>query len=165
MTDTAARFQEGSTKATALGLTTCTTGMKPAVDQLSSGAKDVLKASYLAKVDGICDVTERAVDALPDPDKLKGVVAAGRWFDKFIPVIEKMVADLKALPAPPGDEVIVAEIMAAQDGALAKLKEFRSAAVANDARKVLILEEEVGSTQTLADAKMVSYGLKSCGDE
>ncbi len=88
----------------------------------------------------------------------------GRYFDLGLPILTKMLVDLKALTPPPGDEAAVADIMTAQDAGIAKIKEFRDAALANDARKLLALEKEFESSLKLADAKLTSYGFKTCGD-
>lgn len=165
VTDTGARYQDASSKATELGMASCVLGMKPAVDQLTSGSKEILKASYLVKGDALCDTANQKLDAIPDPAKPKDLPAVGRVFDKGIPTLDKLVADMKALPPPPGEEAAVADIMAAQEGALAKIKEFRDAAATNNARKVLALEKDFESTLTLADAKLIAYGFKSCGFE
>lgn len=165
-TDTSARYQDASTKATALGLTACVTGMKPAVDQLTTGTRELLKVSYQAKGDAICDIAGTKIEALPEPPaRPKNLTPVVQYFDKIIPILGTMVGDLKALPAPPGDEAVVAETMGAQDSALAKMREFRDASAANDFRRILALEKDVGASFELADAKFISYGFKNCGSE
>jgi len=164
LNDSTSRYQDASSKATEIGLTSCVLGMKPAVDQLSAGSKEILKVSYLAKGDAICEAASKKLQAIPEPTQARGLPSVGRFFDAGLPILTKLGADLRALPPPPGDEATVAEIMVAQDAALGKIKEFRDAAAANDARKVLALEDEFESSLSLADAKLVSYGFKTCGD-
>lgn len=160
--DTKARYQESSSQATVLGFTSCSVGMKPAMDQLGTGTKAVIKASYLAKGDAICDTAEKALDAVPAPST-KSLVAVGRALDKVVALIEKAVNDLKALPAPPGDEAVVAELNGAQAAAVTLFKNYRNAAVANDAQKVLAMSDEFDRVNTAADDKMRAYGFKACG--
>lgn len=162
MNDTSARYQDGSAKATALGLTSCMIGMKPAVDQLSDGAKAIIKTSYIAKGEGICTEVRKVLTAIPQPSG-KNLPAAARYLDRFVVTIEKLSGDLKAIPAPPGDEAVVAEMIGAQDASLAKFEELRDAALAKDAPKVISLEKEVNDLATLANAKLITYGLKTCG--
>ena len=164
LNDTTSRYQDASSKATEIGLTSCVLGMKPAVDQLSAGSKEILKSSYLTKGDALCGAAGKKLEALPEPSSSKGLPSAGRYFDLGLPIITKLVVDIKALTPPPGDEAMVADIIAAQDAGIAKIKEFRDAAIANDARKVLALEKEFESSLNLADAKLVSYGFKTCGN-
>lgn len=161
MRDTAARFQATSSQAQVLGFTSCAVGMKPAVDQLTGGTKVVLKASYLAKGDSFCDAAKRTVDAVPEP--VKSLPAIARYFDRILPPVEKAMNELRALPAPPGDEVVVAEMNDAQARAVAKAREFRNAVMAGDPGRILALEPEFDQLTTMADAKMVAYGFKTCG--
>jgi len=164
LNDTTSRYQDASSKATEIGMTSCVLGMKSTVDQLSVGSKEIVKSSYLTKGDALCDAAGKKLEALPEPSSSKGLPAVGRYFDLGLPILTKLVVDLKALTPPPGDEATVADIIAAQDAGIAKIKEFRDAAIANDARKVLALEKEFDSSLSLADAKLVSYGFKTCGN-
>ena len=78
-------------------------------------------------------------------------------------MIGKMVVDLKALPVPPFDEKLVADIFVAVDAQLAKLIEMRDAAAGKDFAHVIAASKEVSPLATAADAKLDAYGLKTCG--
>ena len=148
-------------QAQAYGLAQCGTGLKSAVAPLFEGTKSIVKTSYIAKGEGLCRESLRKSDALPQPSTT--LTSLGRFIDRYLPIYEKFVADFRAMPAPPGDEAAVGEIVAALDGALPKFKELSAAAKANNPRLVGALFEDLGVAGTALDAKLDAYGLKACG--
>lgn len=150
-----------ASQAQAYGLAQCGTGLKPAVAPLFEGTRSVVKTSYIAKGEALCRESARKSDALPQPGS--SLPALGRYIDRYLPIFEKFLADFKALPAPPGDEAPVGEILTALDAGLPTMKEISAAAKANNPRLVGALFEELGVAGTAVDAKLDAYGLKACG--
>ena len=161
MRDTASRFQTTSSQAEALGFTSCGVGMKAAVNQLSGGTRAILKASYLAKGDSFCEAAGKSLDAIPEPSS-RTLSTTARYMDRTVPILEKAITDIRNLPAPPGDEAIIAEMNDAQAAVVTKAKEFRTVMV-KDPVKILTVGPELDSLTTIANGKTVSYGFKLCG--
>lgn len=155
------KFAYATSVATTYGFTACTTGMQAGADAVSGGAHDVIKTNYVAKADAACRAGARDSDKLGNaPDSPAALVA---YFDQALALYNKLLGDLKALPVPPGDEATVADMIGAQDAALAKLGEFRDAVKAQDGARVTAIEHELDPLTTAADAKFDAYGLAICG--
>ena len=154
-TDTAA------TQGQMYGLTHCGSGLKPAVANLFEGTKSMLKTSYVTKGEAACRDAGRKAGALPQPGA--NLPAVSRYFDNYLPITTKLLADLKALPTPPGDEPAVTEMTAAFDSTMVRLKEFGAAAKANNPRLLAALSQELDLAFTSVNAKFDAYGMKACG--
>ena len=147
--------------AQAYGLTQCGTGLKPAVANLFEGAKSVVKSSYVTKAEGLCRDAYRKANAMAAPGS--SLASVSRYIDTQLVIFNKLVTDLKAVPAPPGDEATVGEFVTAFDAFTAKIKEVGAAAKANNPRLYEALSEEADVATTALDAKLDAYGLKTCG--
>jgi len=159
-TDLKAKADAAATQARTYGLTACGTGLQAPVSTVLDGAKTVIKAAFVAKADGLCAAANRKVDALAAPTSLAG---AARYMTSYLPIEDKLFADIKALVVPPGDEAAVAEMLAAQDKVIAKDKEMAAAAQQRNQRLFDALGEEEAPLITAANAKFDAYGLKNCG--
>jgi hypothetical protein len=156
-----AKVDAAATSAQTLGLTQCGTGLKPAVAGLFDGTKSVLKSSYVTKAATLCREFNRKSSALADPGS--SLVALGRYLDAILPLSTKLAADLKAIPAPPGDEGTVAEYVGAIETLNAKTKEAGAAAKANNPKLLAALSQELEVAGTAVNAKLDAYGLTTCG--
>ena len=156
-----AKVDAAATSAQAYGLTQCGTGLKPAVANLFEGTKSVVKSSYTAKAEGLCKAAYRKLDAIAEPGASGAAVA--RYLDAVLAVSVKLAADIRALPAPPGDEATVGEFGPAFDAVNAKIKETSAAAKANNQRLAGALSEEIDVASTALNAKLDAYGLPTCG--
>ena len=155
------KFTYAASVAKTYGFASCTTGMQAGVDAVGGGAHDVVKTNFVAKADALCRAGARQDAQLGDPPA--SPVALVGYFDKALALYSKLLGDLKAIPAPPGDEVTVADMTGAQQQALAKLGEMRDALAAGDAARVTAVGRELDPLTTAADAKFDAYGLASCG--
>ena len=144
----------------AYGFRTCGTGLQGPVTTLFEGARTVVKAAFVAKADGLCTAATRRVNALAEPTSLATFV---RFLNSYIPIADKLFADIKALAVPPGDDATVADMLAAQDQVNAKTKELLAAAQARNEAQFDRLDDEHTPLVTAANAKFDAYGLKSCG--
>ena len=156
-----AKVDAAATSAGAFGLTQCGVALKPAMANVLQGTKSVVKGNYVTKAETLCRDALRKVDAIAQPGNSLPSVA--RYLDTFLVISNKLVTDLRALPAPPGDEGTVGEIFTAFDNLNAKFKEGSAAAKASNARLMVALSEEIDVASTALNAKFDAYGLKTCG--
>jgi len=156
-----AAFGDAGTKAKALGFTACAVGMDAAVQNVVGGSKTLVKAGFVAKADTLCREVARKLSAIPKPSSDGRDVA--RYLGQALSVADKMVADLKALPVPPGDESTVADMWAVQEKVNAKVVEMKTAAAAGDRSRFAAADSESTVLGTAADAKLDAYGLGICG--
>lgn len=155
------QFADAAAQAQAYGFAACGAGMRGGMDNVMGGTKAVIKTDFLAKADSLCRAAGRNEDAIPAPTKDPRDIA--RAFTQALQISNTLIADLKALPVPPGDETVVSEMMAAQDKVLASFAEMRDALLANDARRYTAVTAEESTNGTAADAKFDAYGLAVCG--
>jgi hypothetical protein len=160
-TELQAKVDAAAGSASAYGMTQCGTGLKPAAAPLFDGTKSVVKGTYVTKAETLCRDAYRKADAIAAPGN--SLASLGRYLDAFLVVSNKLATDLKALPAPPGDETTVAEFNAAMETLNNKFKETTAAAKANNARLVVGLSDELDVATTALNAKLDAYGLKTCG--
>lgn len=115
------------------------------------------KPVYVKQANAICgasskkldaDVSRRLAGGEPTPAQLKTIVD-----DIVVPSIQQELTQLRALPAPTGDEQTVEAIYDATDAALSKVKADPSTVV------------DEGADGPFADAnqKATAYGLSVCG--
>jgi hypothetical protein len=155
------QYAEAATKAKAFGFTACASSMQPGMDNVTGGAKGLVKATFTAKADSLCREASRKLDAIP-PFKANGADVA-RYFGQGVAITIKTATDLRSLAAPPGDEAVVADMLAAQDKFNAKLGELRDAAAAGDQARFIAAGNELDVLGTASDAKFDAYGLSVCG--
>ena len=159
--DLQAKADTAATQSQAFGLTQCGTGLKPAVAPVFEGVKSVLKGSYVAKSETLCRAAQSKLDAIAQPGST--LPSIGRYLDAALAISNKLAADLRALPAPPGDQAAVDEFNAAFDAMNAKVKDMTAAAKANNSKLFVALSDEVDVANTALNAKLDGYGLKVCG--
>ena len=155
------KVDAAATSAQTFGLTQCGTGLKPAVANLFEGTKSVVKSSYVTKSEKLCRDSFRKSDAIAAPGNSLPSVA--RYLDALLVISTKLGNDLKAIPAPPGDEATVTEFVTALEALNAKVKEASAAAKANNPRLMIALSDELDVATTALNAKLDAYGLKTCG--
>jgi predicted small lipoprotein YifL len=159
--DMQTKADAAATSAQAYGLAQCGTQMKFGLGNMFDGVKNVVKATYVSKAAGLCRDFLRKADAVPPPGN--SLASAARALDAILVLQEKLTADLKALPVPPGDEGPVKDYLAALDTLNTKTKEFTAAAKANNGRLVVALNDEFQVTANAVSAKFDAYGLEGCG--
>lgn len=158
--DLKAKADAAATQAKTYGLLACGTGLQTPVNTVFDGAKTVIKAAYVARADALCTAANRKADALNPGSSL---AAFGRYLVAYIPIEEKLFADIKALATPPGDESAVADMLAAQDKVIANDKDTRAAAQKGDAAAVDRHDTLNTALVTQANSKFDAYGLRNCG--
>ena len=86
-----------------------------------------------------------------------------RFLGDGLAILNQLIADMKAIPVPPGDEATVSEMLDAADKSNAKLAEARDAAAAADFARFTAIDKEISPLDTAANAKFDAYGLTVCG--
>ena len=154
------KTDNAASQAKAYGLASCGQGLQAPVATVIEGGRTILKAAFVARAESLCTAANRKADALGEPSSLAGLV---RYLAAYLPIAEKLFADIKALAVPPGDDTAVAEMLAAQDQALAKEREAYGAAQRGNAAQFDRLDAEIVTLVTAANAKFDAYGLRACG--
>jgi hypothetical protein len=155
------QYGDAAAKARAFGFTACATGMQAAMDNVTGGAKGLVKTTFMARADSLCREASRKLDALV-PFKANSADVA-RYFGQGAAITTKTTADLRALAPPPGDETTITDMLAAQDKVNAKLGELRDAAATGNQSRFVAAGQELDVLGTAADAKLDAYGLAVCG--
>ncbi len=159
-TDLKAKSDTAAAQTEAYGLSACGRGLRAPVTTLFEGGHSVVKAAFIARADALCTAATKKVAALPDPTSLATMV---RFLTAYLPIEEKLFADIRALVVPPGDDATVADMLAAQDKVIARDKELLVAAQQRNERLFDRLYEEGAALTTAANAKFDAYGLRNCG--
>ena len=158
--DLAARAKSASDSARAYGLATCGGSVQPAANASVEGAKTVLKAGYVVKAEELCMEASSALDEIPEASSLR---AEARVIESGVRILDKLVADLRALTPPPGDETTLDEYYAAQQQVIDKAREAGVAASAGNERLFESHAEQFSVLTTAANAKADAYGIDDCG--
>ena len=158
--DMQAKADTAANSAQALGLAQCGTQLKPGLGNMFDGVKNVVKATYVSKAEGLCLAFVDKVEALTPPASF---ASTGRFLDSFLAISNKLASDIKALTVPPGDQGALTEFLNAVDAMNAKFSEASAAVRANNPRLVLALMDEAQVASTAMNAKADAYGLRACG--
>lgn len=143
------------------GLAQCGTQLKFGLGNMFDGVKNVVKATYVVKAEGLCRDAYRKIDAMAAPGS--SAASFARFIEGIGTISVKLLSDIKALPVPPGDEGTVGEFTTAMDNLNNKFKEIVAAAKANNPRLATGLFDELDVANTALNAKLDAYGLKTCG--
>jgi hypothetical protein len=160
VTDLKAKVDAAAATAQSYGLTACAKGLQPTTQAVFDGGKTIMKAAFVARADTLCTAANKKADALANPTSLATTV---KFLTAYIPLEDKLFADIKALVKPPGDEATVSDMLAAQDTVIAKDKEALAAAQKGNTNLFFSLSDEEGTLVTASNAKFDAYGLRSCG--
>lgn len=158
--DLKAKADAAAAAAKGYGLARCAVGMQAPVGTLVEGGRTILKVAFVARAESLCTAANRKAEALAPPTSL---ASFGRFLANYIPIEEKLLADIKALVVPPGDETTVAEMVAAQDKVIANDKDTQAAAQKGNAAQVDKHDDLNTTLITAAHAKFDAYGLRKCG--
>jgi hypothetical protein len=161
--DLKAKADAAAVQAQSYGFNACGKGVQAPVGNVFEGGRSVLKAGFVARAESLCTAANKKADALVSPTSAAPAPLA-KYLGSYIPIEEKLFADIKALPQPPGDESTVADMLAAQDKVVAKDKEIQTAAAAKASTATLDrLSSDEDPLVTAANSKFDAYGLKMCG--
>lgn len=155
--DLKAKAEAAALRAGSYGMAVC--GRAP-VTKVLDGARTVVKAAFVARAESLCVAANRKAKALAEPTSL---ASAARFLTAYVPIEEKLFADVRVLTVPPGDEGTVADMLEAQDKVIARDKERLAAAQARNQAAWDRVEEAEAPLVVAANAKFDAYGLRNCG--
>lgn len=158
--DLKGKTDNAAAQAKAYGLTACGQGLQAPVATVIDGGRTVLKAAFVARADALCTAANRRAQALAEPTSF---ATLARYLAAYVPIEEKLFADIRALTSPPGDDSAIADMLAAQDKVIAKDKELLAAAQRRNEAEFDRLDAEETALVTAANAKFDAYGLRACG--
>ena len=158
--DMAARAKSASDRGRTYGFATCGGSTQPAANASVEGANTILKAGYVVKAEALCMEASTALDEIPEASNLRG---EARVIDSGVRILDKLVADLRALTPPPGDEKTLDEFYASQQQVIDKAREAGAAAGAGNERLFESHAEQFNVLTTAANAKADAYGIDDCG--
>jgi hypothetical protein len=119
-----------------------------------------LRWQYVAEANAMCEETTRvALSQLQIPED---PVAAVELMDSALLGSRAMVERLRAIPPPPGDEAVVADMVAKQDVLLDRMEELVGQVTIFDPSPVVDARPELAALEVDADAALLDYGLSSC---
>ena len=117
------------------------------------------RAEYVKQADAICAKYEKRLDALPEPQDLKGLQTL---VDKGLPIAREGNAELKELKPPEDLEAKDEEWHKRNDRNLKLIEDLGKAADAGDEEKIQSLASEADRNETEADGLASEIGLKDC---
>lgn len=146
------------------------------------GDATLSKDEYIAQADAICADANTRFDAirvefanLPEPSNVEGFAEplVADFVDQFTTVLEEQVSDVRALPAPEGDEDVLAAMYDDLEAVARAIRQLAAAAAAGDVEAIeqLTSQEDQGHAglRVVAtafsdlDIRAREYGLTVCG--
>jgi hypothetical protein len=162
VTKTVEAFKAADGKARAFGSAECGKGEAAAAAKLGETSGATVKTAFIAKADGICKGYNTQFEGIKEPEDFNDVKP---FLDQSIALVDKLTAELKAIPQPTIDKGKLDEAFASNDAAVAKLKEASAAAGARDEDKTIDLLDEATVLGDTSNAKADAYGFKDCGSQ
>jgi len=154
-------MKNADAQARAFGSTECGKGEAEAAGRMQTAIGPAVKGAFITKVDELCATAQKQIKAIPVPEESPQALAG--YFDKVLPIGDKLLADIKAIPAPRTDKEKFDTRIGAQELTVTKAKEVRAAAAANDEDKFETAFEASIRSSLDASGKAKAYGYKECG--
>lgn len=146
--------------ARAYGLAQCGKGGRDAATNIAEASNPLLKQQLITKADAICKEAGRKLEALPEtPETPQGLV---RSVNAGLPIIEKAVAELKALHVPQPDKATYDEFLTANDREIDLARDLREAATSRNGTRLLEVANALESASADSSRKAIAFGLKEC---
>lgn len=161
-TKTVEAFKAADGKARTYGSTECGKGEAAAALKLGETSGATVKNAYIAKADGICKGYNTQFEGIKEPEDFNDVKP---FLDQSIALVDKLTAELKAIPQPATDKGKLDEAFSSNDAAVAKLKEASAAAGSGNQSKTIDLLDEATELGDASNAKADAYGFKDCGSQ
>lgn len=133
-------------------------------DDGGGGGESVTKEEWLASAEAICADMSAQEDEIPEPQTVEEMADA---LDRVVEITGEGIDDLKALPAPEGDEEVVDEIVAAFEALNAAGVAFGDAVVEAGSLDEMTPDVEAAFrdlelAQQRAEETATEYGLTGC---
>ena len=120
------------------------------------------KGEFVQQANAICAGMDAAIKARPQPKAKVGKEAAD-FFAASANESEAGLAKLRALPAPPGDEAVIADMFAGVDALIPLIRQAAAASRSGNVAAVDAKFAEVAAASKPVNAKFNAYGLVECG--
>jgi len=160
VTEAKAKAQTASDAARAYGFTVCGAGVQKASVAVAEGARPALKKEWVTKAEALCAVFSDKVNGLRRPTSASGLDAYG---NAFVGAINDFTSGLEVLPAPPGDEAVVADIIVSVEKLVPVFERVVAAAKTGNESEAANRQKELDQAGKASDAKSTAYGLGDCG--
>ena len=119
------------------------------------------KEAFIAQADKLCADANEELDALGEPQSIEEL---GNLLRTGATRTRKLLADLRALPAPTQDRGALEQIYSLVEQAIAKLEQAIATTAAGDQAKIQTLVEAGQDLTDQANAASKSYGFKDCAE-
>jgi hypothetical protein len=128
------------------------------------GGETLTKQEWLVQAEAICADMTAQEEEIGEPQSVEEMAEA---LDRFVEITDEGIDELEALPAPDGDEEVVAGIVEGFEGLVAAGGEFIEAVVASGSLDEMTPEVEeafrdLEMAQQQAEETAVAYGLTGC---
>jgi hypothetical protein len=167
----------GAVAAVLLGLMTmgCSSdeGSDPAAETLaptttSTPLAPLSKDDYLAQGNAICQEMQTAIDEIdaqygPDGPQTPADLASG--VEATADVVEGSLEDLRALPAPVGDEETLAQMHDIVEDMAGMMRQFAAAAEAADDAEMSRIGGQIDALASAVNPLYADYGLAVCAEQ
>jgi hypothetical protein len=124
------------------------------------GAKQATKQDVVSRANAICTGALRDIRALPSPAAGGSTSGLAKYLRQVVPIIDKEVANLRALPRPARDRAVLDRYLAAMAGVDAKYRALLAAARSGDAGAVSDTLSTLAASPAAGLAER--YGLSQC---
>ena len=159
--DMQTKADTANTSAQAYGLAQCGTQLKYGLGNLFDGVKNVVKGTFVGKAESLCRDSLKKSNAVATPGS--SLASTSRYLDAQVVISRKLITDLRALTAPPGDESTIADLTGGFEAVNGKALAVLDAARGGNPQLAVALADELQVAATAATAKFDAYGLKGCG--
>lgn len=125
------------------------------------GGHSVTKQDVIARGNAICAIALRQIRALPAPTSGGASPRAmSRYLEQVVPIIEKEIAGIRALPQPQQDRALLHRYVTAMSGTATQYKALAAAAKSGDSDA--ISQDLANLADSPAASLAGAYGLSQC---
>ena len=128
----------------------------------SSHTHPLSKSQFMSRADAICATGTRRMDSLQRPSGMPGIATL---MAAALPIEQEAQAKLDALVPPASDRARYASLLDMIAQSITKTSELRSAAEADDERRVQNLYNDLAALQQRENGASEELGLKQCVSE
>ena len=165
-----ANAQAFEEKAIAYGLNDCVDEEEAAEDEPLADPSTFSpeKQAYVVKADGICAAADERLTAIEDATFETFPPPLEKWaafLPALVEVYDGALRDLKAIPAPPGDEALLSALYSDMEAQLARVMAATDFATAGQQAEFDQAVQPIFTEFEKLDARQRAYGFQVCGSE
>jgi hypothetical protein len=129
-----------------------------------AAAPRLTKETYIEQANAICTKMNDAIAALGDPEEDATIDQYAESIDQWTEIVGGSLRELRALPAPTGDEVTLRTVYAKVDTLLVDAIALRDALRVENMERAEELSTKIDESTDAANAASIAYGLTVCGE-